>query len=245
MGVNGQKRTVAPERFDPAGATVTSCHYPTRGGVHLAHSVGAGPEGVKRMTKETVRLGPIRVPGEVAAAKIEYAWQISEERPATLVKCENVGGPLHKLVFRKTILRGGMVLGPFIDEVWGRSTVEVATVIVDGDYIEVAQVRDGGAPIVAWLVDLVHDLWLDDAPAAQDDQAPADVASGREETPAPAATYPVPKRKDVIDRVRQAHELLKNPSNTPSTVFRDLARIDKDTYRKYCRGVTGEYPVEL
>lgn len=27
----------------------TSCHSPIRGGVHLAHSVGAGPEGVKRM----------------------------------------------------------------------------------------------------------------------------------------------------------------------------------------------------
>ena len=42
-----EKRTVAPERFDPAGATVTSCPALLRGGVHLAHSVGAGPEGVK------------------------------------------------------------------------------------------------------------------------------------------------------------------------------------------------------
>lgn len=173
--------------------------HPLRGEAVLI--VGAGPEGVKTMAKETVRLGPIRVPGEVVAAKIEYAWQISEERPASLVKCENVGGPLHKLVFRKTILRGGMVLGPFIDEVWGRSTVEVATVIVDGDYIEVAQVRDGGAPIVAWLADLVHDLWLDDAPAAQDDQAPAGSTSGGGATKTGETTHGIKAHADAIRRL--------------------------------------------
>lgn len=52
----------------------------------------------------------------------------------------------------------------------------------------------------------------------------------------------VPKRTDVKDRVMQAHEHLKT-GDTPSAVFRGLVHIEKGTYTKYCRGVTGEEPL--
>lgn len=82
-----------------------------------------------------------------------------------------------------------------------RPTLTIVTVLVDdaGDYrrVEVTQHEERGAPIVAWLVDLVHDLWLDDAstmPTASADQ----VTAGAVEDPAGIDD----KTKDMLEAVR-------------------------------------------
>jgi len=186
-----EKRTVAPERLDPAGATVDSQH-PSRGEAVLI--VGAGREGVKRMDGKTITLDPIKAPVVAIARRVEIAIDASRDNWPGVRRLVATGDEQYdnlrtvRVVVdddeewarrsREGILRQAIRYG-LIDRVLPTRTI--VTVLVDdaGDYrrVEVTQHEERGAPIVAWLVDLVHDLWLDDARAAQGDQAPA--GSGR------------------------------------------------------------------
>ena len=57
-----------------------------------------------------------------------------------------------------------------------------------------------------------------------------------------AGAPPRPKRRDVADRVRDVHAILKDGKTTPTAAFEKIG-TDKTTYRRYCEGVTGEKPL--
>jgi hypothetical protein len=57
-----------------------------------------------------------------------------------------------------------------------------------------------------------------------------------------AGAPPRPTRRDVADRVRDVHNLLKDGKTTPTAAFQKIG-TDKKTYRRYCEGVTGEKPL--
>ncbi len=57
-----------------------------------------------------------------------------------------------------------------------------------------------------------------------------------------AGEPPQPSRRDVADRVREVHNLLKDGKTTRTAAFQKTG-TDKKTYRRYCEGVTGEKPL--
>jgi hypothetical protein len=93
------------------------------------------------------------------------------------------------------------------------------------------------------LEDIATWLPINADTTSADKVTPASSAAGSDErVNTDASSESIPIRRDVSDRVRHAHKLLKGGS-TASAVFRDLAHVEKSTYQKYCRVVTGEEPL--
>lgn len=163
------------------------------------------------MNGKTITLEPIKAPVVAIARRVEIAIDASRDNWPGVRRLVATGDEQYdnlrtvRVVVdddeewarrsREGILRQAIRYG-LIDRV--QPTRTIVTVLVDdaGDYrrVEVTQHEERGGPIVAWLVDLVRDLWLDDAPAAQDDQAPAVVV----EDPADIDD----KTKDMLEAVR-------------------------------------------
>ena len=96
---------------------------------------------------------------------------------------------------------------------------------------------DGYIQAPAILQPAIDAIWTALSPRAMTPDNPIGEMTAGDQAGEP----PRPRRRDVADNVKRAHELLKDPSSTPTAVFSKVG-TDKRTYLQYCEGVTGEKP---